>query len=62
MNAVEFETELMDPATYWKIHYQGWHVSGDMCRDMYLPAHSEFYRELEEAAAYMLNVFGVYPN
>jgi len=62
MNAVEIEMELMDPTDFWAIHRVGWHSAGDMASYCHLPSYSEFCYELEDAAAYMLNVFGVSPN
>lgn len=59
MNAMAIETECMDPADYWRIHHQAWHVSGDMMHTCHLPAHSQFYHELEQAAEYVLDQFGV---
>lgn len=59
MNAVELEMELMDPIDYWLMQRSGWHVSGDMANDMHLPNYSAFCYELEDAAKFMLDVFGV---
>ncbi len=59
MNAVEIESELMDPGTYWSMHRGGWHVSADMAAQAHYPAISDFYRELEDAADYICDLFGL---
>jgi len=59
MNAVMEEIELMDPVTYWTIHKQGWHDAASRFEVQHYPALSGFCLELEEAADYMLDVFGI---
>jgi hypothetical protein len=59
MNAVMEEIEMMDPVDFWAIHRNGWHTAGDTASYCHLPNYSQFCYELEEAATYVLDQFGV---
>lgn len=59
MNAVQIENELMDPGTYWFMHCYEWRAAADVAADNHYPATSDFYRELEDAAGYIIDLFGL---
>lgn len=59
MNALEAEIECMDPIDYWLMHRAGWHDAADRLEVAHYPALSSFLHELEDAADYVLNTFGI---
>lgn len=59
MNAVMMESELMDPGTYWAMHHNEWRAAADIAEQAHYPATGDFYRELEDAADFLCNLFGL---
>jgi hypothetical protein len=63
LNALEIEMECMDPVDYWYMHKSGWHQAGDMAGFCHYPNLANFYYDLGEDVAWLLDqVFGVNPN